>query len=68
MVLFKCSYKKIAGKASENNNGILAFEAFNFNFNFILPKVNTDYIRHAHVLNIDNLRMIILLMKFLMKA
>jgi len=25
-----------------------------FNFNFILPKVNTDYIRQAQVLNIDN--------------
>ena len=24
------------------------------NFNFILPKVNTDYIRQAQVLNIDN--------------
>jgi len=35
----------------------------NFNFNFILPKVNTDYIRQAQVLNIDNLRKIILLMK-----
>jgi len=32
---------------------------FNFNFNFILPKVNTDYIRQAQVLNIDNLRLII---------
>ena len=30
-----------------------------FNFNFILPKVNTDYIRQAQVLNIDNLRMTI---------
>ena len=29
---------------------------FNFNFNFILPKVNTDYIRQAQVLNIDKLR------------
>ena len=29
-----------------------------FNFNFILPKVNTDYIRQAQVLNIDNLRLI----------
>jgi len=37
------------------------------NFNFILPRVNTDYIRQAQVLNIDNLRIIILLMKFLMK-
>jgi len=27
----------------------------NFNFNFILPKVNTDYIRQSQVLNIDNL-------------
>ena len=39
-----------------------------FNFNFILPKVNTDYIRQATVLNIDNLRKIILLMKNLMKT
>ena len=38
------------------------------NFNFILPKVNTDYIRQAQVLNNDNLRKIILLMKFLMKT
>jgi len=29
-----------------------------FNFNFILPKVNTDYIRQAQVLNIDNLLLI----------
>ena len=28
-------------------------------FNLILPKVNTDYIRQAQVLNIDNLRLII---------
>jgi len=28
------------------------------NFNFILLKVNTDYIRQAQVLNIDNLRLI----------
>jgi len=34
---------------------------FNFKFNFILPKVNTDYIRQAQVLNIDNLRLIIYL-------
>ena len=34
---------------------------FNDNFNFILPKVNTDYIRQAQVLNNDNLRKIILL-------
>ena len=27
------------------------------NFNFILPKVITDYIRQAQVLNIDNLRL-----------
>jgi len=32
-----------------------------FNFNFILPKVNADYIRQAQVLNIDNLRLIIYL-------
>jgi len=35
-----------------------------FNFNFILPKVNTDYIRQAQVLNIDNLRLITYLWKF----
>ena len=35
-----------------------------FNFNFILPKVNTDYIRQAQVLNIDKLRLIINLRKF----
>ena len=38
------------------------------NFNFVPPKVNTDYIRQAQVLNIDNLRKIILLMNFLMKT
>ena len=32
-----------------------------FNFNVILPKVNTDYIRQAQVLNIDNLRLTIYL-------
>ena len=37
---------------------------FNFNFNFILPKVNTDYIRQAQVLNIDSLRLIIYLRNF----
>ena len=37
---------------------------FNFNFNFILPKVNTDYMRQAQVLNIDKLRLIINLRKF----
>ena len=36
----------------------------NFNFNFILPKVNTDYMRQAQVLNIDKLRLIINLRKF----
>ena len=36
----------------------------NFNFNFILPKVNTDYIRQAQVMNIDNLRLKIYLWKF----
>jgi len=35
-----------------------------FNFNFILPKVNTDYMRQAQVLNIDKLRLIINLRKF----
>jgi len=34
------------------------------NFNFILPKVNTDYMRQAQVLNIDKLRLIINLRKF----
>ena len=37
---------------------------FNFIFNFILPKVNTDYMRQAQVLNIDKLRLIINLRKF----
>ena len=36
----------------------------NFNFNFILPNINTDYIRQAQVLNIDNLRLIIYLRNF----
>jgi len=31
---------------------------FNFNFNFILPKVNTDYIGQAQAMDIDNLRLI----------
>jgi len=38
------------------------------NFNFILPNVNTDYIRQAQVMNIDHLRLIQLLMKFFMKT
>ena len=43
---------------------VCAFINF-FNFNFILPKVKTDYKRQAQVLNIDNLRLIIYLkMKF----
>ena len=29
----------------------------NFNFNFIMSKVNTDYIRQTQVLNIDSLRL-----------
>jgi len=40
------------------------FYGMNFNFNFILPKVNTDYMRQAQVLNIDKLRLIINLRKF----
>jgi len=40
------------------------FFKLNFNFNFVLPNVNTDYIRQAQVLNIDNLRLIIYLWKF----
>jgi len=32
---------------------------YRYNFNFILPKVNTEYIRQAQVLNIDKLRLII---------
>ena len=27
-------------------------------FNFVLPKLNTDYIRQAEVMNTDNLRLI----------
>jgi len=38
-----------------------------FNFNFILPKVNTDYLRHAQVMNIDNLRLKNVFMKILRK-
>jgi len=40
------------------------FTVFYFNFNLILPKVNTDYMRQAQVLNIDKLRLIINLRKF----
>jgi len=56
-----------------------SYQIFNFNFNFILPKVNTDYIRQApnfilpkvnigyirraHVMNFDNLTLIKILMK-----
>jgi len=42
------------------------FELHNIevNFNFIVPKVSTDYIRQTQVLNIDNLRLIIYLWKF----
>jgi len=39
-------------------------KAFNFNFNFILPKVNTDYMRQAQAPNIDKSRLIINLRKF----
>jgi len=34
------------------------------NLKFILPKVNTDYIRQAHVVNIDNIRLIKLLNEY----
>jgi len=47
----------------ENQSHFRVLNKF-FNFNFILPKVNTDYIRQAQVLNIDNLRLIIYLWKF----
>ena len=43
---------------------ILAVFVINFNFNFVLPKVNTDYMSQAQVLNIDKLRLIINLRKF----
>jgi len=36
---------------------------FNFNFDIILPKVKTDCIRQAHVMNIDFLRQIKLCLK-----
>jgi len=36
--------------------------------NFILPKVNTNYIRLVQVMIIDNLRLIKLLTKILMKT
>jgi len=49
----------------EKYSDLDCFGSVNFNFNFILPKVNTDYIRQAQVLNIYNLRKIILHMKFL---
>jgi len=45
-----------------------SYQYLKFNFNFILPKVNTDYIRQAQVLNIYNLRMIMLHIYFLMKT
>jgi len=32
-------------------------------FNFILPKVNIDYISRAHIINIDNLTLIKKFMK-----
>ena len=53
-----------------NDNNVMYHESrhglyyFNFNFNFILPKVNTDYMRQAQVLNIDKLRLTISLRKF----
>ena len=37
------------------------YSTFLTKFNFILPKVNPDYIRQTQVLNIDNLRLIIYL-------
>jgi len=45
-------------------SSILHYFNFNFKFNFILPKVNTDYMRQSQVLNIDKLRLIINLRKF----
>ena len=33
---------------------VTLYKNLNINFNFILPKVNTDNIRQAQVLNIDN--------------
>jgi len=35
------------------------------NFNFILPQVNTDYIRQTQVMNTDKLRLIKIIMKIL---
>ena len=40
----------------------------NTNFMFIMPKVNTDYIRRAQVMNIDNLKLINKFIKTLMKT
>jgi len=37
-----------------------------FNFTLILPKVNTDYIRQAQVMNTDNLRLMKLFKKKLL--
>ena len=33
---------------------------FGFNFNFIVPKVSTDLIWQAQIMNIDNLRLIVI--------
>jgi len=38
-----------------NIYGVHSVESLNFNFNYALPKVSTDYIRQTHVLNIDTL-------------
>jgi len=51
-------------KTAKTHYGDMLLKCFNFNFNFILPKVNTDYMRQAQVLNIDKLRLIINLRKF----
>jgi len=39
-----------------------------FNFNVILPKINTDYIRQVQDMNTDNLRLIKMFMSILMKT
>ena len=64
MYLFAENKTKNASMAYKYLNNMSIEPYFNFNLNFILPKVNTDYMRQAQVLNIDKLRLIINLRKF----
>ena len=57
----KFTFVNIGPCVHESNH---AYSGRHVNFNLILPKVNTDYIRQEEVMNIDNLKLIKLLMNF----